>query len=85
MKEIDALKKWCPMVRSGQAGCNRAVDWPDNTELNKCIASNCMMWESYEYYSDGKGGGWSQQNADETLNKVTDGDCGLKTKELVGM
>ena len=47
-----------------------------------CIASNCMMWDPYEYYSDGKGGAWSQQNAEETLKIITGGDCGLKAKEL---
>jgi len=81
MIEEEAKTKWCPHVRH--------MVWPDEpsggNQLNSnCIASGCMMWEPYEYYVDGKGSSWSQQNKDKTLTLVSGGDCGLKSKESEG-
>ena len=43
----------------------------NGTSGTKCIGSDCMMWESWEYVN---------RNS-EVIGKHT-GDCGLKTKEL---
>lgn len=71
MKEEDAIKKWCPLVRMGNqngGGFNRDIQTPD-AAYYKCIASECMMWEP-ELFDSGIPG---QPAVSETC-----GDCRLK-------
>lgn len=45
LTEDEAKKKWCPMVRAGnEAGCNRNES-DASGRLDRCIASECMMWQ----------------------------------------
>ena len=62
MTEEEARKKWCPHVRLWQISGNGNDTAYNRTESeignninpirSRCIASDCMMWESY-----GMGGG----------------------------
>lgn len=56
MKEEEAKKKWCPMVRyeGGYATFNRgekdSLNRPDisNIQVCNCIASACMLWKWFD-------------------------------------
>ena len=51
MTEEEARKKWCPHMRVNGNNRNYSVTEPESDRF-RCIASDCMMWESY-----GMGGG----------------------------
>jgi hypothetical protein len=83
MKESEAIKKWCPMVRMADCGAENA------SAVNRihgefectayCIGSECMMWESWEY--EKLGDVVDDKTQFITMNKG-EGDCGLKSKNL---
>ena len=71
MKEEEAKTKWCPHVRTlanngGVVGVavNRIFPQTDDNR-DRCIGSDCMMWESCGYVG----------------TPTKHGDCGLKTKK----
>ena len=58
MKEEEAKTKWCPHVRTlanngGVVGVavNRIFPQTDDNR-DRCIGSDCMMWESCEYLKE---------------------------------
>ncbi len=70
MKEKEARKKQCPIMRG-----TRPIE-------TGCIASECMMWEAYEYWKDENGKSFF--NKAEGRELVEGGECGLKPKECEG-
>lgn len=49
LKEFEALKKWCPMVRTSgfvneNSGNVTVNTFNSSTESPTCIGSECMMW-----------------------------------------
>ena len=90
MTEDEAKTKWCPHARFNGDNMSESGD------LAKCIASDCMMWES-EYISEDKTidknekipGGWYSLNINQEKRLIrryaptNKGDCGLKSKECV--
>jgi hypothetical protein len=58
MTEEEAKMKWCPMVRYADCGANNASavnrdgTWETNI-IDRCIASDCMMWRWDDNYPDG--------------------------------
>lgn len=96
MLEAEMITKECraPGVTTRKDG-DGYVEWP------YCSASNCAMWESWEFtqakiFRDDaeKSDDWVEDKAYEPRNdlvqsrrytrqqRVGEGDCGLKTKEL---
>jgi len=67
MREEDAKKKWCPEARFIPDGFESAVNRTGEGVPAKarCLGSNCVMWQEYELYTDGK-------------REHGNGDCGLK-------
>ena len=60
MRELDAIDKWCPMVRIRRAGdfilndrgeeiCDSmsGYDTEKQGDLSRCIGSECMMWVEF--------------------------------------
>lgn len=75
MTEENAKTKWCPHARFN--GDNIA----ESGDLAKCIASDCMMWEPYNYWvKDGR----CCTKETEGAEAVGGGVCGLVTKECEG-
>lgn len=95
MKEEEAKTKWCPMARVAtvviseklSVVANRDISllMPTNsfdpaTDLTKCIASACMMWQwetrlsSTMFEEDG--------NTPRRERKGNDGYCGLARRPL---
>lgn len=90
MKESEALKKWCPLIKianmptEGGSSINvfRSGNLPKEC---LCKVSRCMMWEAWT-------GEWevNPKFKDDPLNEKPNifiksdkhGDCGLKSKGL---
>lgn len=71
MKEDDAKTKWCPYRRPTD-GVN---------VFSNCVASDCMMWEPYDHWSNERGALFYKDSDTEKRRHVIGGDCGLKSKE----
>lgn len=81
MKESDAKKKWCPQSRyvidnPTVAYVGNRFDSGREDIKCLCLASDCMMWESWEYEKSDP-----SPNNDAFIVNKGEGDCGLKTKE----
>lgn len=75
MTEDEAKTKWCPHVRFADCGADNASsvnrDGMFMGDINKCIASDCMMWKWDEAITETDGGEIVGTNYN------TQGHCGL--------
>ena len=87
MTEEEAKTKWCPRANisndsfKNTVASNRYVGG-GIPEGCRCIASDCMMWESHDYYVNENGSAFFKDSDTEKRKHVTGGDCGLKSKEF---
>jgi hypothetical protein len=86
MTEEEAKTKWCPMAKN--AGMDERGDRKNKTSYNRlngkprgscmCVASDCMMWEPYEYWENKSGAKFIEDGKFENRRRIVGGNCGLK-------